>query len=784
MTQTGKCDTCRQRKVKCDEERPICGACQKKDRPCTYSYGKISAFVVQDPNQLTKHGKSKATPIIYSLDSSEDCNTLSNSTPSDLQITTQRAAEHGQGFFQTLAQISKPKVRPSKKKAAHQKRTLEIYLQQLQDQSVSMMHQPSSPGSALTARYIGMLGSETFSKQPLSILGTWIQSIPSRIGSNRMIDSAVDFFVNSYAAYWDDTYSNRNLARSSKAKALRELQLVVSNAQDGATYDILLATKMQYAAEALMGIDTMYHAIHAFGLAELLKSGSVSNVDDEHYWNLIDNTYVDDVNEAMLVGRNSVYDNEFYLSTTYPPPLNTDSLSISASQRASMAIMHVFIQCPRSVSLIRHAISNPEDTSALAAAVSHMESLIQIDLSQHMFELTKTAISVVPMPPSLEMADIMPDSLEFDSVQNMVLCTRYWMLQNILCGLADTLHRHFPAETAWSLLPSPERIRVIDVDSALHVAKSLRWANSIPQRLPLVPLRLHTPLQISIGPWYRTIRCITTISNSDQTLDAGMISELSRAERMKAWLFEQCNHVHKEWDVSFIDEKPLVEALDSMAGEKKPDWLPVRIRFEAEDGEMVMKLDYENRTGNYSERYDLGEHYPRRSPNSLGQSQEWQRETLRVQELPFRDTASNSVSPLQSLTFDNANKNACLAPSFSTRPVDFLHSTGRNLCSTSGWWPDTSNTSKVLLESTSQVSAFSQTLPSTYTDSELTFGDMDSHPCLASSWWPQRPNASTASSVDTPTTIHMSSNSSGAATFTFDNEKKNACFSPAWSSKS
>ena len=44
-----------------------------------------------------------------------------------------------------------------------------------------------------------------------------------------------------------------------------------------------------------MGIDTMYHAIHAFGLAELLKSGQVSEADGEHYWNLIDNTYVDDV---------------------------------------------------------------------------------------------------------------------------------------------------------------------------------------------------------------------------------------------------------------------------------------------------------------------------------------------------------------------------------------------------------------------------------------------------------------------------------------------------------
>jgi hypothetical protein len=50
-------------------------------------------------------------------------------------------------------------------------------------------------------------------------------------------------------------------------------------------------------SQALLGIDTMYHAIHAFGLAELLKSGNIANVDDEHFYNLIDNTYIDDVGQ-------------------------------------------------------------------------------------------------------------------------------------------------------------------------------------------------------------------------------------------------------------------------------------------------------------------------------------------------------------------------------------------------------------------------------------------------------------------------------------------------------
>jgi hypothetical protein len=42
-------------------------------------------------------------------------------------------------------------------------------------------------------------------------------------------------------------------------------------------------------------METMYHAIHAFGLAEILKTGIVAGVDDEYFWSLIDNTYIDDV---------------------------------------------------------------------------------------------------------------------------------------------------------------------------------------------------------------------------------------------------------------------------------------------------------------------------------------------------------------------------------------------------------------------------------------------------------------------------------------------------------
>jgi hypothetical protein len=459
----------------------------------------------------------------------------------------------------------------------------------------------------------------------------------------------------------------------------------------------------------------------------------------------------------MMTGHRSAFDNDFYLSVTYPPPIVDTSVLLSASQRASMAIMHVFIQCPRAICLIRDAISNPEDASALAAAMSHMESLIQVNLSHHVSGLMQEAITIVVIPPSPDIADLLPDTLEFESVQSMILCTRYWMLQNILCGLADTLYRHFPTESALSLLPSPGRLRVIDIDSALHLAKSIRWANSISQKLPLVPLRLHTPLQISIGPWYRTIRDARMPNTRTSISDA----DLSRAQRMKAWTIHQCNLIHMQWDVSLVDEQAMLECIDCMAGEKRPDWLPSRIRFEAEDGEMVMKLDYEQRTGNYIERYDLGEQPPRirATPGTI------QEEQGAVQDLPYRLTHSSARLAASGSTFGDA------------RPVDFLHGTGRNLCSTSGWWPETSNTTTMPLDGTHGISEIPLVPQRPGAEGgEDIWGDMGRHPCLASSWWPQTPNAMTASSQSSTT----SPAKSGTTTVTFDNSKKNACFSPAW----
>jgi hypothetical protein len=188
-------------------------------------------------------------PVVYPLSPSDEGYGTSSTIRSDLHVTTERYTEDRQGCFQTLATRSMSEKPLSKMRAYRRQLALQNHLRNIQEELALVSYQPSSTETTLIARYVDMLGSDPAGKRCFDILGTWIQSIPSRIGSNKMLDLAVQFLVDSHATYRDDMYSKRKVARASKNKALKELQLAVMDTNKGTTYDVLLATKLHYAAE-------------------------------------------------------------------------------------------------------------------------------------------------------------------------------------------------------------------------------------------------------------------------------------------------------------------------------------------------------------------------------------------------------------------------------------------------------------------------------------------------------------------------------------------------------
>jgi hypothetical protein len=357
----------------------------------------------------------------------------------------------------------------------------------------------------------------------------------------------------------------------------------------------------------------MHYAIHALGLLDLLKSGIITGVDEEHFWNVIDSTYIDDVSSpimnnmnitnnsqitiAVTAGRPSVYDHDVYLNATHPAALSVQDLT--PPQRVKMVMMHCLIQCPRLVIAVRDAIRGQNDKVAIATAVNLANTLWS--LSQQDIFAAFISSHVLNTYDEIDeaVADIVPNGIRFDTAQNMVVGTRYWMLQILLCGCLDTLHRRFPYESEQLDLSNPETVQQVDIHAGTQLGRVALGLGNEPS--PLTLLRTHGPLSVSTGAWHRHIRYLTSHGwpkNDDRVL---------AALRMQKWILEKCNIVLERMNVSQADECAWIEALDCMAGEELADWMPSKVSFDSEDGEMVMKLEYSGRTTNDNTRIHDGD---------------------------------------------------------------------------------------------------------------------------------------------------------------------------------
>jgi hypothetical protein len=259
--------------------------------------------------------------------------------------------------------------------------------------------------------------------------------------------------------------------------------------------------------------------------------------------------------------------------------------------------MHSFIQLPRLVCLVRHAIAHPQDEEIRSAALSLVAELWALDASAAISSIMQTSTSVVEMPPCPSIADIVPTSLHFDSIQTVILLTRYWMLRNHLCGILETIYKHLPSHCACTFLPSIDIVRDVDKNAAVNIAQSVPYSSFISPGLPLVPMRLLIPVGVSMGTWYRAaqrLEAMTGAGESTSVLSFQEELELENARRMRTWVAEQMNEIHAGWGIDPAPLEMLQVAFDVMAGEEIPGWLPRRVRFEEVGDEMVMKLDYES----------------------------------------------------------------------------------------------------------------------------------------------------------------------------------------------
>lgn len=307
----------------------------------------------------------------------------------------------------------------------------------------------------------------------------------------------------------------------------------------------------------------------------------------------------------MVASRTSVYDHKVYLDMTKPEAIPIEAPS---TFRASVALMHVFIQVPRLICLIRHVSSNPEDSRTLGITIALAQSLWELVPNDIMQNIIQDSVITVDSPPAPEIADLIPNSYHFSSIEMSTLIGRYWKLQVCLCGTIQTLYRNFPAECASSLLPPLSVVEETDVHAATELARCIHYAVTVCPSLPLVPLRIYTTFQVSFATWHRLTRRTTASSRSqppfpDPSVTAFLDDQLSRAKRMEQFVSDESNKIHQMWNIQRVNKRFLRAAAIDMAGGPIPDWMPIRVKFESEDGTMVMKMEYDVGGPVYDEIY-------------------------------------------------------------------------------------------------------------------------------------------------------------------------------------
>jgi len=165
------------------------------------------------------------------------------------------------------------------------------------------------------------------------------------------------------------------------------------------------------------------------------------------------------------------------------------------------------------------------------------------------------------------------------------------MLRTCLCGILQTIHKHFPLESLASSIPSLSTIRSADISAAVKVSQCLPYTFSFAPEIPVVPLRLISTIQTSIGPWYRRALYLEGLG-TDRPLADEEARQLDQACRMQDFIVEMGNRVNDLWGIERVGKVILQAVADVMAGGALPEWLPRKIRFQEVDGELMMRVEY------------------------------------------------------------------------------------------------------------------------------------------------------------------------------------------------
>ncbi|KAF2168193.1 hypothetical protein M409DRAFT_53494 [Zasmidium cellare ATCC 36951] len=429
MTKRGKCDTCRLRKVKCDQKRP-CGACSIKRRPCTYEAASFFEEGVCHPT-----GTRCFSVFRQEADSPL---TLSHYSPSK------------RGTFLTFAAARKP---------------LDL---------TCAARLLSSDDSQLATAWTGMIRESSAS---WSWWDRFVSCVTTRIGSDPLVDRAIDFTLESYTTYrheWDCGYDQ--VAQKRGLTALTTLRHALCGTPDLDHTNVLITTGLFCVAELFRAIPGVWsYYVHMEACAKLLAYSKAKNY-SELEETLLYLIVLEEVDHAMCMSK-------YGASEGFAEALSTImNLLVRLSQLAVLQRDHV------------HSIENrPQTLNIVALMLSLYEA------SDGVKAVVENCAMAIPTKSNL-IANVLSESYTFKSNYHFDLAIHYLTYRSLLCGLIQSFYYSLPSNEPNDMASVMDLPAVQEEDEAVsrNIAMCIEYAHGSPDA-PCVPLRFNTPLKHAFG---------------------------------------------------------------------------------------------------------------------------------------------------------------------------------------------------------------------------------------------------------------------------------------------
>lgn len=402
MSRVEKCDVCRLRKIKCDNQIPVCGPCKIKGRPCRYGGPQSLDSSEEGGRQLMKQDRVNQGGLQF----------LGTSNKGGASIQTWRLANSTQLPLRAKSEPSRP----------------------LTSQSLQLAH-----------RWSHMIWQDS----PFEIFGTILRSVPVRIGSHPALDAAIWSFIYGQKAFVTRDWLDINNARRAYAKAYNSLRkaLPATSLKDEDAILVTIALRMVADAtfssdanfrlehetlptDCLHAMESLPHHVHMNTICQLLKdrwtNSRASGIDKLVVYG--------EISSAIGNGKASVLDDEQRLKAWQRLGLEHES----PLEAAFDSVMNQLIKLPQVISFVRQCITHQNERS-------HAESVLSLITDMYEFRMEPLPIDVA------ESSDIkakhgtiakagLGQPIFFASVSDFILAINYFTYRSICCGLMQRLY--------------------------------------------------------------------------------------------------------------------------------------------------------------------------------------------------------------------------------------------------------------------------------------------------------------------------------------------------------